>query len=158
MEVLIIVIVLVVFIAIFGVLFYVAYSQIKKTDPKNVDTSVGSGVSRTQDFIPIEDIKDSTFHLGRHQYRAVIKCSSLNYNLKTDKEQDVIELSFQRFLNSLNHPISIFIQTKVMDNTKMLESLKDDIEEAVAHFPILANYGSYYFNYNHPCNLSDFKC
>ena len=120
--------------------------QIKKTDPSNVDTSLKTNGDTTQEMLPFEDIKDSMIHLGDFRYRAVIKVSSLNYNLKTEKEQDVIELSYQRFLNSLSHPIQMVVYTKMMDNTKMLESLKDDILQSLQDFPILKEYGEYYYN------------
>jgi hypothetical protein len=132
--------------AIFGILGVVVAMQIKKTDPSNVDASLKSNASTTQEMLPFEDIKDSIIHLGDFKYRAVIQVSSLNYNLKTEKEQDVIELSYQRFLNSLSHPIQIAIYTKTMDNTKMLESLKADILDTIDVFPILQDYGEYYYN------------
>ena len=117
------ILIMVVVFAVFGIMGVLVYMQIKKTDPSNVDTSLKTNGDTTQEMLPFEDIKDSMIHLGDFRYRAVIKVSSLNYNLKTEKEQDVIELSYQRFLNSLSHPIQMVVYTKMMDNTKMLESL-----------------------------------
>lgn len=138
--------IMVVLFAVFGIVGVVVFMQIKKTDPSNVDTSLKTNTDTTQEMLPFEDIKDSMIHLGNFRYRAVIKVSSLNYNLKTEKEQDVIELSYQRFLNSLSHPIQMVVYTKIMDNTKMLESLREDIVQSLEDFPILEEYGEYYFN------------
>ena len=132
--------------AVFGIVGVIVYRQIKRTDPSNVDTSLKTNSDTTQETLPFEDIKDSMIHLGNFKYRAVIAVSSLNYNLKTEKEQDVIELSYQRFLNSLSHPIQMVVYTKIMDNTKMLESLKEDILQTIEDFPILKDYGEYYYN------------
>ena len=66
--------------------------------------------------------------MGGHDYRLVIECSSTNYNLKTDTEREMIELSFQKLLNSLTFPITIFIQTKVLDNTKILSQMEEETE------------------------------
>lgn len=140
------ILIMVVVFAVFGIMGVLVYMQIKKTDPSNVDTSLKTNGDTTQEMLPFEDIKDSMIHLGNFRYRAVIKVSSLNYNLKTEKEQDVIELSYQRFLNSLSHPIQMVVYTKMMDNTKMLESLKDDILQSLQDFPILKEYGEYYYN------------
>ena len=137
-------IMLVVF-AVFAIVGVVVFMQIKKTDPSNVDTSLKASTDTTQEMLPFEDIKDSMIHLGNFQYRAIIQVGSLNYNLKTEKEQDVIELSYQRFLNSLSHPIQMVVYTKIMDNTKMLESLREDIIESIDAFPILEEYGEYYY-------------
>lgn len=114
--------------------------QIKKTDPKNNDTSLKNDISTAQEFLPFQDISDSMINLGNHQYRALIEVSSINYNLKTKKEKDILELSFQRFLNSLDFPYSIFIQTKTMDNTRMISLLKSDIEDTLKEFPQLEEY------------------
>jgi len=84
--------------------------------------------------------------LGNHQYRALIEVSSINYNLKTRKEKEVLELSYQRFINSLDFPYSIFIQTKTMDNSRILNSLREDILKSIEDFPQLEEYGSIYFN------------
>lgn len=140
------ILIMVVVFAIFAIMGVLVFMQIKKTDPSNVDTSLKTNGDTTQEMLPFEDIKDSMIHLGDFRYRAVIRVSSLNYNLKTEKEQDVIELSYQRFLNSLSHPIQMVVYTKIMDNTKMLESLKEDIVQSLQDFPILQEYGEYYYN------------
>ena len=109
------ILIMVIVFAVFGIVGVLVFLQIKKTDPSNVDTSLRTNNDTTQETLPFEDIKDSMIHLGEFRYRAVIVVSSLNYNLKTEKEQDVIELSYQRFLNSLTHPIQMVVYTKIMD-------------------------------------------
>lgn len=128
------------------VFIIVVLKKIKETDPSNVDTSLKTNTATTQSFLPFETVRDSMIHLGNHQYRAVIKCSSINYALKTEKEQDIVELSYQRFLNSLSHPISIYVQTRTMDNSKMLESLRTDVLNTIDVFPVLKTYGEEYFD------------
>lgn len=118
--------------------------QLKKTDPTNTDNSLKGDISTAQEFLPFSDIKDSMIDLGGHQYRAIIECSSINYNLKTDKEKEIIELSFQRFLNSLNSPITFFIQTRTIDNSKMIADLKEELEATLVDFPNLEEYANVY--------------
>lgn len=137
---------LVVMLVVGGAMGGLVWWQLKKTDPSKVDTSLQTRNDTTQSILPFEDIKDSLIHLGNHQYRAIVKCSSINFDLKTDREQEIIEMSYQRFLNSLSHPISIYIQTKTVDNTKMLENLKEDIIRATEDFPLLSQYGEVYLN------------
>lgn len=128
------------FLTILGVMGGLVFWQIKKTDPKNTDTSLKDDITTAQEFLPFKDISDSMINLGNHQYRALIEVSSINYNLKTKKEKDILELSFQRFLNSLDFPYSIFIQTKTMDNTKMITLLEKDINKVLEEFPQLEEY------------------
>ncbi|AJD93555.1 hypothetical protein JMA_42380 (plasmid) [Jeotgalibacillus malaysiensis] len=132
-------------ILLFGGMGYAVYYQIQKTNPANGDTSVKKDIETAQEFLPFEEIKDSMVNLGNHQYRAYIEVSSINYNLKTDKEKNIIEATFQRFLNSLTFPISIFVHTKTMDNTRQMQSLEQDIQETLKEYPNLGSYAEVYY-------------
>jgi hypothetical protein len=134
------------FILVFGSMGYAVYYQLKKTDPMRADSSVRDDIKTAQDFLPFEDIRDGMIILGGHKYRSIIEVSSTNYNLKTDNEKEIIEISFQQFLNSLTFPVTFFIQTKVIDDSKMLEQLINDVKEATAEFSGLAQYGETYIN------------
>ena len=76
--------------------------------------------------------------------RQVIECSALNYDLKTEGERDQIEMSFQQFINSLSFPISIFLQTKEIDNTHRVESLRTEISKTLVEFPGMKNYADHF--------------
>lgn len=132
------------FLGLFGGMGFAVYSVLKKTDPNRLDTSTIDDIETAQEFLPFEDIADGMIILGGHKYRAVVECSSTNYILKTDTEQDIIELSFQRFLNSLTFPITFFIQTRIMDNTKVVQSLREEIEETLRVYPQLTEYANVY--------------
>ena len=124
---------------IFAILFF-----IKKTDPKNKDTSEAQNIKTAQEFLPFEDIADDMILLGNHRYRAVLTCSSTNYELKTPGEREQIELAFQRFLNSVSWPITFFLQTKVIDNTARLEALESGLTKTIATFPNIEAYAEQY--------------
>lgn len=131
---------------LFGGMGGAVWWQLKKTDPTNTDASARKDIDTAQDFLPFETIKDSMVHIGNHQYRAYIEVSSLNYNLKTDKEKQIIEASFQRYLNSLTFNSGIFLHTKTMDNTKQMRLLEQDIQETLVEYPNLSEYAEVYFN------------
>lgn len=133
------------FILLIGGMGLAVFFVLKKTDPKKVDTSLVTNITTAQEFLPFEEIKDGMICLGLHKYRAIIECSSTNYNLKTDKEKEIIEISFQRFLNSLTFPIVFYIQTKIIDNSKMLESLKEELLETIKTYPQLEEYADAFF-------------
>lgn len=134
-----------IFVIVFGGMAFGVYYQLKKTDPKKMDTSTIKNISTAQEFLPFEDIKDGMIILGGHKYRAIIEASSTNYNLKTDQEKEILEISFQRFVNSLSFPITFYIQTKVMDNTTLLQMLEEEIKVAKEQFPMLEEYANQYF-------------
>ena len=129
---------------IFGVIGVVVFIMVKKVDPKNQDASEKANIAQAQDFLPFEDITNNMIVLGQHRYRAVLTCSSTNYQLKTAGEREQIEMSFQRFLNTITFPITFFMQTKVIDNSVRLANLQKDAEQTVREFPNMANYAEQY--------------
>ncbi|WCF11723.1 hypothetical protein NDS46_30735 (plasmid) [Paenibacillus thiaminolyticus] len=133
------------FLTLVGLMVFLVVRKLKATDPSRLDTSAKDNITTAQEFLPFEDIKDGMICLGGHRYRAVIECSSTNYNLKTDREKEMIEIVFQRFVNSFTFPVTFYIQTKVIDNAKLLENLKEEITESTEHFSTLEEYGNIYF-------------
>ena len=51
--------------------------------------------------IKIKEVKDDILILPNDEYRVVVETSSINFELKSEQEQDVLIDSFQNFLNSL---------------------------------------------------------
>lgn len=129
---------------VFGLFGVVVYLMVKKVDPHNQDVTEKENITSAQEFLPFEDITNNMIILGNHKYRAVLSCSSTNYQLKTAAEREQIEMAFQRFLNSITFPITIFLQTKVIDNTARLIDLKEDIANTINDFPNIASYAEQY--------------
>ncbi len=117
---------------------------IRRTDPHSQDPSEDTTIRTAQEFLPFEDIREDMILLGRHRYRAVLSCTSTSYHLKTAGEKDAIEMAFQRFLNSISFPVTFFLQTRVIDNTRRLQALEREMEETVADFPSMAAYARQY--------------
>ena len=86
--------------------------------------------SRSQDFVPIEDIKEGVVILKNGEYRSVIIASSLNLALKAEDEQLAIISGFQSFLNSLDFNIEIYIQSRRFDITPYIKSLNESLNKA----------------------------
>lgn len=137
-------IIVAIFLVIFGVLGAVLWVVLKKTDPKNQDTTENPQIKEAQAFLPFTDIRDGMIMLPNQRYRMVLECSSLNYNLKTPAERDQIELSFHRFLNTISFPITFFLQTKTIDNRERLAMLDKNIEEALSLYPGIRSYAQQY--------------
>lgn len=71
-----------------------------------------SSSSATQQFVPIEKIRDGIITLKNGELRAVLITSSLNLSLKGQDEQMAILSQFQNFFNSLEFPIQFFIESR----------------------------------------------
>lgn len=79
----------------------------------------------SQDFIPIKDIRNGVMVLNNGDLRMMLMTSSLNFGLKSTDEQAAIIIQFQNFLNSLEYPIQIFVQSKRLDIRPYLQMLEE---------------------------------
>jgi len=80
------------------------------------------GSARSQ--IGIKEVRDGILVLPDNRYRSVLATSSLNFELQSEEEQDVIVDSFQAFLNSLTTPLQILVRVRELDIDRYLEDLQ----------------------------------
>lgn len=85
----------------------------------------GSPAASTQLHMNIAEIKDNVIVLKNGGLRAILQTSSVNFNLKSEDEQNAIIYSYQSFLNSLEFPIQISIQSRRLDIDQYIESVRD---------------------------------
>jgi type IV secretory pathway VirB4 component len=78
----------------------------------------------SQKFLPIEDIHDGVVILKDRSMRMILMASSINFALKSEDEQMGIILQFQNFLNSLEFPTQIYIQSRRLDIKPYLSLLQ----------------------------------
>ncbi len=81
-------------------------------------------VGATQDIIKFAEIREGSIILRDGNLRAVLLCSSINFDLKSEQEQNAIIFQYQNFLNSLDFPIQILMQSKKLDLSNYLTSLE----------------------------------
>jgi KaiC/GvpD/RAD55 family RecA-like ATPase len=78
----------------------------------------------TQDFLEIDQIREGVVILKNRALRGVMLVSSLNFALKSQEEQSAIIYQFQNFLNSLDFSCQIVVQSRRINITNYLETLK----------------------------------
>ena len=69
----------------------------------------------TQEFVPIDDVRDGIVILKDGSMRGILMASSINFALKSEDERQAIILQFQDFLNSLDFSIQILAQSRRLD-------------------------------------------
>ena len=84
---------------------------------------------KAQNFVPIKNIKDGILYMDDGRIKVVLTCSSLNLSLKGEDEQAAIIGQFQGFLNSLDFPIQIHVESRRVDIKPYLNSLEKRQEE-----------------------------
>jgi hypothetical protein len=78
----------------------------------------------TQSFLRIAEIKGDTLIMEDGTMRAILAVSSTNFDLKSQDEQNALIYNYQRFLNSLEYPVQILMQSRKMDIGDYTENLK----------------------------------
>jgi hypothetical protein len=95
--------------------------------------------------INIKSVKDGVLTLPGHEYRVVLQASSINFELKSEAEQDALIDTYQSFLNSLDSSLQIIIRVREMDMDKYLEDfnvrLKNETEDI--YRDQIANYSEF---------------
>ena len=79
----------------------------------------------TQEFVAIKEIRDGIVVLKNGELRALVLANSVNLSLKSDEEQKATILQFQNFLNTLDFPIQISVQSRKLDIRPYLLLLED---------------------------------
>lgn len=82
----------------------------------------------SQDFVPIEQVRDGILILRDGTIRSVLMASSINIVLKSEDEQAAILGQFENFLNSLDFSLQIFVQSRELDIRPYLKLLEDQME------------------------------
>lgn len=66
----------------------------------------------TQSRLDIAEIRDDVVVLKDGTLRGVLTVASINFSLKSDEEQEAIIYAYMNFLNTLEYPIQIVIQSR----------------------------------------------
>lgn len=78
--------------------------------------------------IAIKGVRDGILILPGNQYRRILQVSSLNFELKSEDEQDAIIETYESFLNSVGTSLQILIRTREIDMDKYLEDLTERLD------------------------------
>jgi conjugal transfer ATP-binding protein TraC len=95
---------------------YFKFRELKSGDPKLIN------------FFGIKDIKDNFIINSKNKKIAILKVSTINFSLKPKKEKEAVIKSFQKFLNSLDFPTQILMNTESIELEDYLSSLKSRIK------------------------------
>ncbi|PIV00724.1 hypothetical protein COS54_02360 [Candidatus Shapirobacteria bacterium CG03_land_8_20_14_0_80_39_12] len=78
----------------------------------------------TQEYLPIEDIKNNLVVLKDGSCALVLSVSSVNFDLLSEREQEAIIYAYGALLNSLTFSIQIMIRSQRKDISSYLEILE----------------------------------
>ncbi len=82
-----------------------------------------------QQFVPVQEVRDGIVVLKDGTLASVVLVSSINLSLKSYDEQRATLVQFQSFLNTLDFPIEIVIQSRRYDVRPYLVTLENRLKE-----------------------------
>ncbi|HBZ36517.1 MAG TPA: hypothetical protein DEO26_02210 [Candidatus Veblenbacteria bacterium] len=91
--------------------------------PKNKMAKSKVGVS-TVSFLDIAEVREDCVIMRDGTLRGVLLCSSVNFALKSEDEQTATIQAYMQFLNSIDFPLQIVIQSRKLNIDGYLEKLK----------------------------------
>jgi hypothetical protein len=112
---------------------------------KTVKKAKSTAAASTQQHLRIAEIRDNLVVLKDGGLRAVYGVSSINFNLKSEDEQNAIIYSYQSFLNTLDFPVQIVVRSKKLDLDNYLADLA--VKGEKQKNPLLQTQTAEYVNY-----------
>lgn len=78
----------------------------------------------TKQLVEISDIRENVIFLKNGTLRAVLEVSAINFELRSGEEQAAILQNFQNFLNSVDFPIQIVVNSRRFDIDDYLKTIE----------------------------------
>lgn len=81
--------------------------------------------AQSQSFVPIKEIRNGTVILEDGSFNTILLVTSMNFALKSFDEQRAVMAQFQNFLNSIEFPVQINVQSRHLDIRPYVASLEE---------------------------------
>jgi len=95
----------------------------KKSSTTKSKKKTSGGKPSTQAHLPIAEIKDGVLVLKDGTIRSVLMVSSVNFALKSEDEQNAVISAYVGFLNSIDFPLQVVVQSRRLQIKPYLEML-----------------------------------
>lgn len=138
---------MIVILAILTIIFIILkVKENKKDKPKekiqdkknnNIAETKGKGKEATEytkesifSFMEFNGIEDNMIiQKDGKKYLMVIECQGINYDLMSGIEKTSVEQGFLQFLNTLRHPIQIYVQTRTVNLNSSVNTYKMKVKK-----------------------------
>ena len=137
------VIFLVVLIIVLTIVYLGMSAKERKEEVAKAKSTKGTSEEESKEKIAKSYTKDSIFNFMEFdkvednmivqkkgkRFLMVVQCQGINYDLMSQAEKIGVEEGFQQFLNTLRHPIQIYIQTRSINLERSISTYKTKIKE-----------------------------
>ena len=81
------------------------------------------------DFMDFDRIEDNMIIQKKGKFLMVVECQGINYDLMSDMVKVSVEQGFISFLNTLRHPVQLYIQTRTINLERSIDGYKDRLSD-----------------------------
>ena len=107
--------------------------EIVSTDEgtENKKTKVKTfAVESVMDFMEFDKVEDNMIvQKNGGKFIMIVECQGINYDLMSEVEKNAVEEGFIQFLNTIRHPIQIYVQTRTINLESSLQGYKDRVKQ-----------------------------
>ena len=107
-----------------------------KTKGKNQDNVNLESISKEEaqksvfDFMNFHSIRDDMIIQKKgKRFLMVLQCQGINYDLMSEMEKNSVEEGFLQFLNTLTHPVQLYIQTRKVNLSASIDTYKKRLKQ-----------------------------
>lgn len=81
-------------------------------------------------FMEFDKVEDNMIvQKNGKRFVMVVECQGINYDLMSEMEKNAVEEGFIQFLNTLRHPIQIYVQTRSVNLGESIQRYKTNLDE-----------------------------
>lgn len=78
----------------------------------------------TKNLVEISDIRENIIILKNGSLRAVMEVTAINFELRSEEEQNAILQNFQSFLNAIDFPVQIVVSSRKFNIDEYLKTIE----------------------------------
>ena len=87
------------------------------------------------DFMEFDRVEDNMIiEKNGSKFIMIIECQGINYDLMSEVEKNAVEEGFIQFLNTIRHPIQIYVQTRTINLENSLQNYKERVKQIEENF------------------------
>ena len=108
---------------------------IANSSTNNNSNSLSGNKQSIFNFMEFDTIEDNMIiQNDGSRFLMVVDCQGINYDLMSGVEKTSVEEGFVQFLNTLRHPVQIYIQTRTINLESSIQTYKDRVKTIEANY------------------------
>ena len=111
------------------------FSSPEEAKAKATSKAKTFAVESVIDFMEFDKVEDNMI-VGKNgmKYLMVVECQGINYDLMSEIEKNSVEAGFIQFLNTIRHPVQIYVQTRTINLESSISTYRERVKQIEADY------------------------